>query len=646
MARSIKRWAAAAVVLGTAMAVLFFLAAPFVLAQGLDEEIVYIDANGVVHVFDFSVPAGSSEIIWESPRGGYTRVALIDVDRDGDMEIAAARPLESGGGTVLDIYDPVIWHGEFDSSQVIGGIPWRLVTSLPFGGQPALLAAGNLDSSVAGAELLFVEADATNPASQRLLMLGNVNGDGSTWEISALPITSRNWNAVALGDMTGDGIAEVGLSSIEAATVEIWTIGVGGSNVRRIYENPNPQRPWQHVAMGDWLGNQRQMLGAVRQANPLFPTLLIFRVLDDGTIEDYHAEVFSPSPHWLFFGDLNGSGDDEVLLMRSLPTTDTVRSRLFARNRGTDSLTLLEATLAADNGYRIGIAGDFDGDSREEVAVLRNNNLLIFTQPESSQTSVNEAVSSDTRNIASGDLDRNGHIQAVELEATPANLFSTARSGDVGATLTVEVENATNDTVVPIVTSLRSSPSWVSVTGDSASTPATLSVAFDASRLAPGSYSTTLVVSSPSGYVLNQLEVPIVLTVGAGLLATPGALVLASDNCAAQTPLTQNVQLTAPANTQYTVRLVAAEGAEIAESAAPDAITWPTSAPWLTAVSATGIAPEAIAMTAAFTVEPERTAAPASAIIVATVGGQQIIRTVPVLRLCVATRVYAPVVMR
>jgi len=650
MNRRAQRRIGVALALGAALITLLLIAAPAAVAQNTDDEIVYIDSDGVVRVFDPRIAPGSFEIQWFSPRGGYSRLALIDSDRDGDMEIAAARATD--GGTIIDLYDPVIWNSAFDPGDVVGGVPWRLVSSMEFPGQPALLAAGNLDSSVPGAELLFVESEAGNPTNQRFYMLRNVGGNGSWWETGVLEIPGRNWNAVALGDMNGDTIDEIGLASRTSGTVEIWRLGPGGGSLGKIYENPNTQRPWHNVAMGDWLGNGKLMLGAVRTAPPPFPSFVVFRLLDNGSIQDYHSENFTPAPDTLFFGDVNDSGDDEVFFVRSVPATDTVRARLFARNRGSDGVTLIEDRLDSDNGYRIGVAGDFDADGRAEIAVLRNNNLRLYTNPESSTGFTSEAISSDTINVAAGDLDRNGHIQIVALEASPTTLSSTARSGGAGSSAEVEISNATNDAPLPITWRTTDRVGWLSIDSDSSSTPAVLTLRFDASRLAPGTYRTTLAVASSSSIVQNQtVEVSVTLVVGNGLLATPGTMLFFSDNCAAQSPMTRAVQLAAPANTTYTASLVAAEGVAneaLSEenAASPDAVTWPSSVPWLTATSPQGRAPEAITLTADFANATEETVAQAGVVIIATVDGQSIVRSVPVIRMCVAQRIYAPVVFR
>src|SRR5690606_13573169 len=66
------------------------------------DEIVYIDADGVIRVLD---PQGDPLVEWFSPSGGWRTVALLDVNNDGDMEIAAMG--QNGDNVKIAFFDPV-----------------------------------------------------------------------------------------------------------------------------------------------------------------------------------------------------------------------------------------------------------------------------------------------------------------------------------------------------------------------------------------------------------------------------------------------------------------------------------------------------------------------------------------------------------
>ncbi|MGL4649017.1 MAG: hypothetical protein ACRC1H_06400, partial [Caldilineaceae bacterium] len=128
-------------------------------AQTPDEEVVTIDPAGIIRARDPSPPSGRLAVTWFSPTGGYVNAALVDANRDGDMEIVALRNVTVEGVPAyrLDLYDPVVASGPVDPDQTIGSIPWALLYSLPLTDQPALVAAGDLDPAAPGDEIFVTE---------------------------------------------------------------------------------------------------------------------------------------------------------------------------------------------------------------------------------------------------------------------------------------------------------------------------------------------------------------------------------------------------------------------------------------------------------------------------------------------------------
>lgn len=635
-------------VLVPAVALLLLLGASSTQAQNvLDDEIVYTDASGFIRVYDYEAVANTPTIGWVSPESGYTYITLIDSNQDGDMEIAGLRP-GTEGNTILDIYDPVVSPDEDQGNQTINGIPWRKVATLFIDGVGSFIAAGELDRSITGDELLVGSYLNGDPGQSRVQMLRNVSRNGTRWDAITLAITPKPWTEAVLGDMDGNpnGLDEIGLLTQAWATVEIWRIG-NTANVSKVYENVNVERPWNAIAMGDWLGNGRMMLGAVRDAPPPFPTLVIFRLQAENGVEDYHSEVFSPGPDDIWFGDGNGTLDDEVFLLRSLPSTNTVGYRLFSRNRGSDTFPELHDVLDTDNGYKIGTAGDFDGDGRDEVAVFRNNNMRLFLTPESNSTPTNVTVSSNTENATAGDLDRQGFVQSVSMQAVADAITPSLPAGGAGVTDTVEIVNGTNAIAIPIAHSIEDAPPWVSVRANRPTTPARLTFTYDASRLRPGTYRATLIVTAQmEGVSNNPLRQEVVLNVTDGLLVEPNALLFESSACATAPDDVQNLQLIAAAGTSYRASLIAGQNTQDAQLAPAEAnVVWPSSVPWLSATSPAGIAPESMTLTASFADAPD-TFSQAGVVIFGTRNGQTLTRTVAVYRLCVAARAWLPILMR
>ncbi len=159
--------------------------------------------------------------------GGYTDAVLLDVNGDGDMEIAAVR--DAGGARSLDIYDPVRAAGPALPGQSVGGVPWAKLYTTPLAEPVGIFGAGNLDPNIAGDEILLSARTATPGVGgstvyrQALFYLRSVGPqDGTQWLPVGLPITSDDWSSVALGDMNGDSVDEIALVAAGPGTLALW----------------------------------------------------------------------------------------------------------------------------------------------------------------------------------------------------------------------------------------------------------------------------------------------------------------------------------------------------------------------------------------------------------------------------------------
>lgn len=649
--KRIRRRAAALIPTLTLLLTLHFaVAPPAARAQSPGDpadEIVYIDPSGVVRVRD-PLPAAGTGVTWYSPVGGYTDAVLLDLNGDTDLEIAALR--ESGDGRSLDIYDPVLATGPVAPGQSIGGVPWALITSIPIVQPVGILAAGDIDLTAPGDEILLsarVVASGTGDATlykQSVYYLRNEGArDGRAWEAVGLPISSEDWTSAALGDMNGDGIDEIGLVAGRTGTLSVWQMR-GSGDAARVYKNESDNRPWLDVAMGPFRGGN-DMLGAVRDAPLGLPSLVILR-WDNGSLADEYGREFDPSPNFIFFGDINGSGDAETYMIRYVDSAVTGKARLIMRQQGADPAALLEDVLDADNGYKVGAAGDIDGDGKDEVVLIRNNGIREYMSPDTATSFTPTALQSNSRTLVIGDLDRVGYLPEVNLQAAPSLFVASAPSGTPSTLATITISGSPSSPAIPINATVSNHTGWLNVTPNSSMTPAQLTLTFDASALLPGTYSTNLVISSASPLVLQQpLVVPIRFEVSPGLLVRPTGMAFIFDGCPATGVQTRALEVHAAQGTPYSVWLLSTSAFEatVAQAIPP----WPSSVEWLTATSESKIAPGVVTLEADGAHVPEgATSQSARAGVTATVGGQQLVRTVPVTLLCATTRVRLPVVAR
>ncbi len=255
-------------------------------------------------------------------------------------------------------------------------------------------------------------------------------------------------------------------------------------------------------------------------------------------------------------------------------------------------------------------------------------------------------VQSNGTTLVIGDLDSAGYLPEVNLQAQPALLVTSAPSGTPSKIEVIEVKGLPASPAVPIGVSIANRPSWLSVTSDSATTPVQLTLTFDAATLPPGTYSTSLLVSSSSPLVLVQpLVIPISFVVTAGLIVLPTAMAFIFDGCPASGTQTQSLLVQAPSGTPFSVSLLSVS-ADAAEAVSPD-VQWPSSVPWLSATSASANAPNSVQLTAdAAKVPGGATSAAARAIVMASGGSNSLARTIPVTYLCATSKSWLPFVAR
>ena len=621
------------------------------------DEIVYIDATGRMHVRD-SVYTGTTEIAWYSPVDGYTDAVLIDVNGDSDAEIAGVRAV--GGATTLDIYDPVVTTGPVAPAQSIGGVPWESVAVIPLAAPVGVIAAGNLDATTPGDEILLstrtAVAGAVGPTAfnQSVYYLRNVGAqNGRQWEAVGLPISNRDWSAVALGDMDSDGVDEIALVARDTGTLEVWQMR-GPADAARVYANESDSRPWLDVAMGPFIGGDRDTLSAVRDAPIGLPSLFVWR-WDNGALADEYSRDFDPSPSYIFMGDINNNGWAEAYMLRTVDAAITSKPRLFMRQRFNDTPTSFEDILDDDNRYQVGAAGDLDGDSKDELVLISTSGVREYMSPENAITFALTAFSTNGRTLLLGDLDRVGFLPEVVLSANHATVAANARSGDPSTTVLVTVTGDPAQPGVAVNVSIAERRPWLGLSGSSFVTPFAVTLGFEASNLRPGIYTANLILTSPSPLVLEPpVRVPVTFVVGDGLLVRPTSLAFIDTNCAAGAAQTQTLRVEASAGSTFSVSLLNAAAqveaeapvgtVAIAGTNAVGELVWPSSVVWLSATSPTNVLPEDVLLEA---IVPEGvTAVYASAKVAAIVNEQSIVRSVPITLLCATAQIRLPVIVR
>lgn len=545
--QKLNLWLAAALIIGQiASFIAFPHSASAALSADPNEEIIYIDENGVIRVLDLQ---GEPLVQWFSPTGEWNQIVLIDVNNDGDNEILALKNL-GGDRFRVEIFDPVVAFGAMDPNKQINGIPWDSLWAQEFDGDGEYVVAGNFDDAIPGDEFVF----------------GYMSGDTSIVEI---------WNAASL-DSNGKPTGRDMKQHIRKEFPDYeYTFGVAGnldgegvdelilfdqdSTVTRM----DIYRPDRDLALGDTetSSNDRFKFGATGQiikdgpeelaailtvSRPTRPSLRVYTLGNNFDLEEDALWAFAPQPEWGFLADIRGNGDDEVFFLRNYPEGSDGARLIMRDDWGDDqkqNQDLIEWSLMEDgskNEFRAGAGGDIDGDGRDEIVLLRDDRIRVYHRPETGNegsSNFNDyMVNTDNRrtNLLVGDLDVNGFTTGPILLVSGNLIEARVPAGTVSQESIISVSNIGTDGNVGVNAIIPGGNTWAKVTPVYSTTPATFRVSFDATSLSPGDYSTTMTLRTNLNNVQNDNYIIYLnLTVVPPILEpTPGMLSIYQLPCA------------------------------------------------------------------------------------------------------------------
>jgi hypothetical protein len=536
-----------------------------------DEEIVYIDGDGVIRVLDTRVSGSNPEVKWFSPDGGWREIALGDVNNDGDMEIIAV-----GGGSrdgKLAIFDPVVASGAINPDQKINDIPWDTLFRMDVPGSPQLVAAGNFDENVPGDEIIFlyeVRPEDKENDSDRMRLIGlkadSPTPTGRSWEEHFTLKFDEDWNSIAVGNLDNRGTDEFVLVSDQASNMHVYRVDGG---VRRIYSYGSSSRAPKAAAIGRWEGGTRPMLAWTRGTTPPLASLFVERWESDNSFKDVYSEAFDPAPRVVFFAQINNNDDEELVMLRTVPG-DGSTPRMIVRGRRQGSIpSELEQRLDSDNGYRGGAAGDIDGDGMDEIVIIRDNRILVFYEPNVSARTNSYDLSTNRRSIVIGDLDKIGFVSGPQFGADRTKVDGVMPAGGQPTSSIVDLVNISGPEPIPFSLNVVGNPPWLTVTAGTNVTPANLNFTFRADSVPAGEYRTEVQITSSNPAVVNQpFIIEVTLRVTAALVSLqPAALAFSHPCTETATIQTQTVAVGGTAGIRYTAALVASPNVAVAQAA-------------------------------------------------------------------------------
>jgi hypothetical protein len=358
-------------------------------------------------------------------------VALADLDGDGKLDISVVNK----GSNTLSVF----------RNNSTTDISFATKVDLTTGTSPQSVAVGDFDAD--GKADLVV----TNPGAASISIFQNASSKGNlSYAAKVDVIVGFGAYAVAVGDVTGDGQADVAVANASSGSVSVLrnkgvfkTISFDPSIELTSGINPIS------IALGDVDRDGRIDIAV---ANNSGNTVSIFRNTATLGVVKFDAKVdftTGESPISVAFGDLDGDGKPDLL-------ASTGSAGIFSLLRNTSSAGTLtyaaKVDLAAAAVANTLVVGDLDGDGKPDVAFGNEgkNSFSVFENkplfsPTISEFTPTTAFSGATVTITGSNFDavksvRFGGVEAVSFEVVSTTSITAIPSN--GASGEVSVSTA------------------------------------------------------------------------------------------------------------------------------------------------------------------------------------------------------------
>ncbi len=302
----------------------------------------------------------------------------------------------------------------FDSDRDIDAGSFEAKVDFATGTTPNSVAISDIDGDG------LADLAAVNYDSYTVSVFRNISsGPGSIDYDTRLDYaTGTEPISVSIGDLDGDGKSDLALTNYRSHTVSVFrntsTVGSISYDTRVDYSTGSASYP-QSVSIGDLDGDGRADLAVANSDNH---TVSIFRNISPGagtisydTKVDYSTGA---NPKSVSIGDLDGDGKAELAVANSTDATVSV-----LRNTSTGAGTISYAAkvdFAAGSTSRSVSISDMDGDGRADLAVANSGSgsvsILRNTSPGASTISfdskVDYATGASPFSVSIGDLNGDG----------------------------------------------------------------------------------------------------------------------------------------------------------------------------------------------------------------------------------------------
>jgi hypothetical protein len=304
--------------------------------------------------------------------GAPWSLAIGDVDGDGKPDLAVATGT-SGTGTVVVLRN-VATVGSFTTSSFSSQV------SLITGAAPRAVAIGDLDGDGRPELAVANSGSASVSVFRNMTVPGSLATSGFATKVDFA--TGTTPQAVAIGDLDGDGRPDLAVANSGSASVSVFSnvasVLTAGSPAARV-DFATGAAP-QAVAIGDLDGDGRPDLAVANAADNSVSVLRNVSTTGAPAFAEKVDVATAANPVALAVGDLDGDGRPDLATANGSGKSATV-----LRNVGTaGSLTSASFGPAVTYATTVSLAsvaiGDLDGDGKPDLATAGAGKLAVLRQ--------------------------------------------------------------------------------------------------------------------------------------------------------------------------------------------------------------------------------------------------------------------------
>jgi hypothetical protein len=456
-------------------------------AAPLDDEVILLTSAGQIRVDDPVTPSGYKPATWNSGSvQGWTMVAAGDFNGDGDAEIVATK------SNIFQVFDPIIQPGR---QQVTYG-PTSLTSTIN------LLATGDFDGD--GRDEIAIVHFAGGSSYTLRVYDGGTNATAAEWTNTIQQTYGAPWQDMSAGDINNDGADDLIMVRNIDNRINVYNVKNWGT----LAEQSAYASDWYAVAAGNmWAAYTGAEIALTRYgANAQISSLLLLRVVG-GALSDLGGSYkYEPEFPSLATGDVNGDGDDEVLMLRN-PIIDKT-SLQMVNPAGATFPAFQQSTGYVWPYFTIVRMGDMDGDGRDEVVIGKTSEYRIYYTPEANTTYTPyygsfyaKSSVNNLPNMAVANIDGPGVLAGPVLSVSPLSLSFDVEYQGSSSPQNITINNTGTSEALSWQAQVTTSVPGLTLSSTGGTTSGALGVSIGTTTAAPGSYTGTIRITatSPSG---------------------------------------------------------------------------------------------------------------------------------------------------